>query len=103
MKPLDVSYHHPKASDLGAKRPARLPPSGRYAVEVPPSRVTPFKTSKTRGVLCVVRIIQGPHAGRTSRSAFCSRGRGTSSNATWAFWRNGAGLLEPRLPAIPPA
>jgi hypothetical protein len=74
MKPLDVSYHHPKASDLGAKNPARLPPPGRYAVEFPLSRITPFKTNKTRGVLCVVRIVQGPHAGRDVALRFLFEG-----------------------------
>jgi hypothetical protein len=76
MKPLDVSHYHPKASDLGAEKLARLLPPGRYAVEVLSSRVTPFKTSKTRGVLCVVRIVQGPHAGRDVALRFLFEGPG---------------------------
>jgi hypothetical protein len=75
MEPLDVSYH-PKTSDLGMKMPERLPPPGRYVVEVLHFRVTPFKTSKTRGVLCVVRIAQGPHAGRDVALRFLFEGPG---------------------------
>ena len=38
--------------------------------------MTPFKTSKTRGVLCVVRIVQGPHAGRDVALRFLFEGPG---------------------------
>ena len=106
MKPLDVTYHCRIASDMGAKMPKRLPPPGRYAVEVPPSRVTPFKTGKTRGVLCAVRIVQGPYAGRDVALRFLFEGPGhivERDLGVLAKWRrlvgahpaaNPAGLIE---------
>ena len=97
MKP-DLHITAQRASDRGAKRPTRLPRPGHYAVEVPPSRVTPFKTSKTRGVLCVVRIARGPHAGRDVSLRFLFEGPGRMVErdlGVLAKWR--------RLVGAPPA
>jgi len=80
----------PKHLAIGAGPNRRLPPPGSYAVQFSSYRVTPFKTDRTRGVLCFVRIARG-------------KDLGILSSATWAFWRNGAGLLEPTRPQIPPA
>jgi len=66
----------PKHLASGAGPDRRLPPPGSYAVQISPSRVTPFKTCKTRGVLCVVRIARGPHAGREVALRFLFEGPG---------------------------
>jgi len=66
----------PKHLAIGAGPNRRLPPPGSYAVQISSSRVTPFKTSKTRGVLCIVRIVQGSHAGRDVALRFLFAGPG---------------------------
>jgi hypothetical protein len=66
----------PKHVAIGAGPDRRLPPPGSYAVQISSSRVTPFKTSKTRGVLCIVRIARGPYAGRDVALRFLFEGPG---------------------------
>ena len=88
----------PKHLAIGAGPNRRLPPPGSYAVQISASRVTPFKTSKTRGVLCVVRIVQGPHAGRDVSLRFLFEGPGhivERDLGVLAKWR--------RLVGAPPA
>jgi hypothetical protein len=64
--------------------------------------VTPFKTSKTRGLLCVVRIVQGPHAGRDVALRFLFEGPGhivERDLGVLAKWRRLVGAT----PAVDPA
>jgi hypothetical protein len=88
----------PKHLAIGAGPNRRLPPPGSYAVQFSSSRVTPFKTDRTRGVHCVVRITQGPHAGRDVALRFLFEGPGhilERDLSVLAKWR--------RLVGAPPA
>ena len=92
----------PKHLAIGAGPNRRLPPPGSYAVQISASRLTPFKTGKTRGVLCVVRIVQGPHAGRDVALRFLFEGPGhivERDLGVLAKWRRLVGAT----PAVDPA